>query len=101
MTDSTTSEGWLRMSNFVEDGEDPIQATIRVEEAHLHATHYLSNEIREYNQWFRGADNNVADALSRDNDRTYDELTQILRSHCPSQLPQHFEIVPLPNKIVS
>jgi hypothetical protein len=55
----------------------------------------------EYSQWFRGADNNVADALSQDNARTDDELTKILRSHCPSQLQQHFKIVPLPNKIVS
>jgi len=27
MTDSATSEGWLRKSNFIEDGKDPIQAT--------------------------------------------------------------------------
>jgi hypothetical protein len=101
MTDSTTSEGWLRKSNFIKDGEDPIQAIIRLEVARHHATHYLSNEIQEYSQWFRGADNNVANALSRDNDRTDEELTQILRLHCPSQLPQHFEIVPLPNEIVS
>jgi len=47
MTNSTTSEGWLRKSNFIEDGEDPIQATIRIEVARLCATHYLSNEIRE------------------------------------------------------
>jgi hypothetical protein len=81
MTNSTTSEGWLRKSNLIEDGEDPIQATIRIEVARLHATHYLSNKIREYSQWFRGADNNVANALSRDNDRTDNKLTQILRSH--------------------
>ena len=68
MTDSTTSEGWLQMLNFVKDGEDPIQATIRVEVARLHATHYLLNEIREYSHWFRGADNNIAESLSRDND---------------------------------
>ena len=79
MTDSTTSEGCLRKSIFIEDGKDPIQATIWIEVARLHATHYLSNEIREYSQWFRGADNNVADALSRDKDRTDNELTQILR----------------------
>jgi hypothetical protein len=24
MTNSTTSEGWLRKSNFIEEGEDPI-----------------------------------------------------------------------------
>ena len=101
MTDSTTSEGWLRKSNFIKDGEDPIQATIQLEVARLHAIHYLSTGIREYSQWFCGADNNVADALSRDNNRTDDELTQILRSHCPSQLPQHFKIVPLPNKSAS
>jgi hypothetical protein len=101
MTESTTSKGWPRKSNFIKDFEDPIQATIRIKLARLHATHYLSNEIREYSQWFCGADNNVADALSRDNDRTDDELTQILRSHCYSQLPQNFDIVPLPNKIVS
>jgi hypothetical protein len=39
MTDSTTSEGWLRKSNFIKDDKDPIQATIRIEVARLHATH--------------------------------------------------------------
>ena len=101
MTDSTTSEGWLRKTNFIEDGESAIQATIRIEVARLHATHYLENEIREYSQWFRGADNQVADALSRDDDRSDEELTKILRSHCTSQVPSHFEIVPLPNVITS
>ena len=33
MTDSTTSEGCLRKSIFIEDGKDPIQATIWVEVA--------------------------------------------------------------------
>ena len=50
---------------------------------------------------FRRADNNVANAFSWDYDRTNDKLSQILRSHCSSQLlPQHFEVVPLPNEIV-
>jgi hypothetical protein len=71
MTDSTTSEGWLKKTNFIEDGESPIQATIRLEVARLHESHYLSHEIREYSQWLRGADNQVADALSRDDDRTH------------------------------
>ncbi len=101
MTDSTTLEGWLKKTNFIEDEESPIQATIRLEVARLHASHYLSHEIREYSQWFRGADNQVADALSRDDNRTDEELTKILRLHCPSQVSPHFEIVPLPSKIVS
>jgi hypothetical protein len=45
MTDSTTSEGWLRKSNFIKEGEDPIQMTIRLKVARLYATHFLSNVI--------------------------------------------------------
>jgi hypothetical protein len=90
MTNNTTSEGWLKKTNFIEDREDPIQATICIEVARLHATHYLSRGIREYSQWFRGAKNMVADALSRDNHCSNEELINILCTHCPSQLPQHF-----------
>ena len=36
-----------------------------------------------------------------DDDRSDDELTNIFRSHCPSQVPPFFEIVPLPNEITS
>jgi hypothetical protein len=56
----------------------------------------------EYSQWFCSADNTAADALLRDNDRSNKELAKILCSqHCPSQLPRHFKIVPLPRKITS
>jgi hypothetical protein len=41
----------------------------------------------------------VPDTLSRDDDRSEKELINILCTHCPSQLPQHFKIVPLPSKI--
>jgi hypothetical protein len=63
-TNSTTSKGWLQKSNFIEVGDDPIQATIQLKVACLHATHYHSTCIREYSQWFHGADNNIANALS-------------------------------------
>jgi hypothetical protein len=96
MTDSTTLEGWLQKTNFIKDGKDPIQATIRLEAARFHASQYLSNGIQEHSQWFPGAKNNVANALSQDDDRSDKELTHILCSCCPSQLPQHFEIIPLP-----
>jgi hypothetical protein len=99
MTNNTTSEGWLKKTNFIKDGEEPIQATICIKVACLHATHYLSHGIQEYSQWFRGAKNMVADALSWDNDRSDEELINILCTHCPSQLPQHFKIVPLSSKI--
>jgi hypothetical protein len=101
MTDSTTSEGWLRKTNFSELGDNPLQATVRLEAARTHAMHYMTLGIREYSQWFKGEANVVADALSRDNDRSDEELTNIFRTHCPSQIPQHFEIQPLPNEITS
>jgi hypothetical protein len=104
MTNSTTLTGWLRKTNFCEftgDDPDPVQAKIRTETAHHHATLLLEAGVKEYSQWFPGRENNVADALSRDFDRSDDELTQILRNTCPSQLPQHFHIAPLPNEISS
>ena len=92
MTDSTTLEGWLRKTNFSELKEDKEQATVRLEVARLHATHYITLGIREYSQWFKGEENVVADSLSRDDDRTDDELTNLFCTHCPSQIPDHFVI---------
>jgi hypothetical protein len=66
MTDSMTSEGWLKKTNFIDDGEEPIQATICLKVACLHASQYLLHGIREYSQWFCSANNTVANALSRD-----------------------------------
>ena len=101
MGDSTISEGWLRKSNFREEGEDEIQATARLEVCREDAARKLKNEIRDYGQWFAGKYNWVSDALSRDDDRTDEELINVFRTFCPSQIPDHFEIVPLPNEIVS
>ena len=102
MTDSSTSESWLRKTNFREfTGVDanPVQASVRIETACHHAMLFLNAGIKEYFQWFPGRENNVANALLRDFDRSDDELTQIICNTCPSQLPQHFQIALLPNKI--
>ena len=104
MTDSSTSAGWLCKTNFSESTDvdaDPVQSSVRIETARLHTTLFLDTGIKEYSPWFPGRENNVADALSRNFDRSDDDLTQILRNTCPSQLPQHFQIVQLPNKISS
>jgi hypothetical protein len=100
LMDSTTSEGWTRKTNFKED-HDGIQATIKIQVARGHATRFMTHKIWEYSQWFPGRINNVADALSRDKDRSDQELTQIIFTHVPSQVPNSFKIVPLPSKIVS
>jgi hypothetical protein len=74
MTNSTTSEGWVQKTNFKED-KNGIQATIRIELAQSHAARFMDHGIREYSQWFHGIENDMADALSRDMDRSDEELT--------------------------
>ena len=94
MTDSSTSEGWSYKTNFKEDAEEPIQATVRLEVARDHSHRFMENSIKDYSQWFPGRDNDVSDALSRDDDRDDEELISVLNTFVPSQLPIHFRIVP-------
>ncbi len=101
MTNSTTAEGWLRKSNFTELGESPTQASVRIEAARKFATLMIEFGIKLYSQWFRGPVNEVADALSRDNDRSDEELTHVIKTFCSSQVPSHFKILQLPSKIIS
>ena len=61
----------------------------------------LENGVKNYSQWFEGKANDVSDSLSRDDDRSDEELTNLLYSHFPKQMPEHFEIVPLPKEIES
>ncbi len=42
----------------------------------------------------------MSDALSRDDDRSDEELTRVIKSFCPSQVPSHFEILQLPKEIM-
>ena len=63
--------------------------------------HYMPLGIREYSQWFKGEANVATDAVSSDNNHSDHELTHIFCTHCPSQIPLHFEIQPLPNEIIS
>jgi hypothetical protein len=101
MTDSTTAEGWMRKSNFLEKGEAPIQATARVDAARKYASIFMDANVKGYSQWFPGKSNNVADALTRDWHLGDDELTSLLHSHFPEQMPENFRISPLPSEISS
>ena len=100
MTDSSTSEGWARKTNFKEDGEDPIQATVRIEVARGHAKRLMDAQVKDYSQWFPGKENDVSDALFQDDNRSDEELINVLNLFVP-QLSNHFRIVPLHNKNVS
>ncbi len=68
MTNSTTSEGWLKKTNICKLGDKPIQASVRLKAARMHAMNYMTTGSREYSQWFSGKDNVVVDSLSRDDD---------------------------------
>eukprot|EP00956_Cyclotella_meneghiniana_P034348 scaffold103894_cov40-Cyclotella_meneghiniana.AAC.3 len=94
MSDSIVSCSWLKKSNFDEEPDiqedgtvkmDPLQAEVRAEVAREHALTMMENEICEYPQWFPGVQNVVADALSRDDDRDDETLTNLLLSHFPDQ----------------
>jgi hypothetical protein len=62
MTDSTTSAGWLKKSNFCGDpelaacppDELPIQATVREQVCRFQATLIMEAGLCEYAQWIKG-----------------------------------------------
>ena len=70
MTGSSTSDGWLNKSNFIEEGEDTIQSTIQLKVSRGDAKRMMKNKIKNYAQWFPGSMNDVFDALSRDDNRS-------------------------------
>ena len=46
MTDGSTSEVWLRKSNFKEDRESPIQATVRLKVSRSDTKTMMENKIK-------------------------------------------------------
>ena len=66
MTDSTTSEGWPKKTNFSELDKKPIQAEVRNEVCRYDAKRKFDFKVKDYRQWFLGVQNEVADALSSD-----------------------------------
>ncbi len=101
MTDSMTAEGWMQRLNFSKPGIDPVQARTRVNVARKYVKILMNADVKSYSQWFPGKRNNITDALSREWQRTNDKLTPILCSLFPNQMPDHFEILPLPSEISS
>ena len=100
-TDSTTTAGWLRKSNFKDDNENEIHEHCKLNLARDHASRLLSNDIKEYSQWFPGNKNKVADSLSRDFHINDCQLTKLFYKNFQSQMPVNFNISPMPPEIVS
>ena len=91
----------MRKSNFKEDRESPVQATVRLEVSRSNAKIIMENKIKNYSQCLPGWMNDVSDALSRDNNISDNELINIFLSFTPSQIPDDFKIVPLPRELSS
>ena len=45
MTDSYTLEGWARKTNFKENGDEPIQATVRLEVSRGYAEQMIEVKV--------------------------------------------------------
>ena len=101
MTDSTTSAGWLRKSNFMDRGDSPSHMRQKSQTSREHASRLMKHQIKEYSQWFAGKQNIIADSLSRDFDIPDSILVSLYHSKFSSQMNPNFRIVPIPPKIDS
>jgi hypothetical protein len=101
MTNSTTTEEWLKKSNFSKLGESPIQASVRIEAAQKQASPFMSLEIKYYGQWYEGERNRVSDALSCDDNRSNEDLTNVIKSFLHLTGSSHYEILQLLKEIAS
>ena len=100
MTDSSISEGWQKTSTRMKKSLSRPKL-LRVDVVTEDTTRRMENRVKNYTQWFPGNKNDALYTLSRDDDRSDVDLTIILRLCVPSQVPNHFEIAPLPTDIVS
>ena len=101
MTDSTTSAGWMRRSNFAEKNDSEAQVRLKRIISREHAWRYFTFDVREYSQWFPGRLNDVVDSLSRDFHLDTHTLTIFIQKFFSEQIPPGFEIRPLPQEIIS
>jgi hypothetical protein len=93
--DSTSASGWLQKSNFAEE-EAPFQLWLAREVAQL----VLDHGCVLASQWFPGKENIVSDCLSRDHHLNDADLTRLLVSNVPDQVPQDWHISPLPPELL-
>jgi hypothetical protein len=99
--DNISALQWIRKSKFCPE-KDPEQAT------HLALARYMVTRLMadldlvvHFGQWLSGSDNGVADALSRQHEKTDAELTDFIVSTYPTQTPSGFQIGALRPEITS
>lgn len=101
LTDSTTSCGWMKRSNFIEKGETKLLTAGKREVSRGHASRYLKYNLKDYTQWLPGEDNGVSDSLSRDTHLDPKTHAALLKQFFPQETPPDLEIKPLPKEIES
>ena len=102
MGDNTASMGWMRRANFREKNENDHDWYAKQVVARKLARLVLESNAVLYRQWFKGAENTVADSLSRD---AYflpcHTHQQFLSQTTPHQVPPNFKVSQVPSKISS
>jgi hypothetical protein len=96
-TDNTAAMGWLQKSNFDVDGEQGVQLTLA---RHL-ASRLLELNVCISSQWLAGVHNKVADMLSREQEMSNIEITKLILSSYPQQVPLSFNTSQCPDSICS
>ena len=96
LTDNSSAVGWLHKANIDETNNKSLHTASR-----KLANLVINADCCLYSQHFKGAYNNVADALSRHNELTDHVLTSFILQHFPDQVPPTFRIDPLPPSITS
>jgi len=87
----------LKKSNFTDAIDTFIQLTTACQVAPV----IIGSESCLYSQWFPGDLNEVSDACSRDFHLTDLELTNLILSSVPTQVPNGFKLYKLPQEIAS
>jgi hypothetical protein len=99
MTDSTMAEGQFQKSNFSKLGESKLQSLVQIKAAKKKANLFMLLRLKSYSQWFKGERNEVADTLSRGNDRSDEDLTNIFVLFANLRFQITSKFYPFPKKL--
>ena len=92
---------WLRPSNFRENDDHDSKWLAKQKVSRKLAELVLDSNTTVYRQWFRGADNTVADRLSRDAYYLSNSAHVFFKLTAQTQVPENFKIRPVTQNIFS
>jgi hypothetical protein len=95
--DNTSSLGWLRKSNFIQEDEQASHSSL----ARYYTEIMAKESLCQLTQWFPGKDNGAADLLSREHKLSDTALTHHIAAIYPLQVSPDFRVSPLPPEISS